>query len=214
MRKFLRFLLWTALIIGGLIGLARATAIRWVRVPVGDPYLEASIAPSLRGGDLIVLWRLTKPSFGDLVMCPEPDAPNRIVIARVAGEAGDQVRLDEARLYVNERQAETEVACENSKFKVKHPTTGVEVEQHCDIEAVGGITHKRGGTGGHGVKPRPLNMTVEPGKVVLVSDNRLLPYDSRDFGQVDASSCKETVIFRLVSRKGFWDVENRFVYIR
>ncbi len=214
MRKFLRVLLWTALIIGVVIGIARALAIRWVRVPSGDPYLEASVAPSLSGGDLIVLWRLTKPSFGDLVVCPEPNAPDRIVIARVAGEAGDRVRVDETNLYVNERQAESDVACEDSKFTVKHPTTGLEIEQRCDIEAVGGISHRRGKTGGHGVKPRPMDLTVERDKLVLVSDNRLLPYDSRDFGQVDAESCKETVVFRLVSRKGFFDVASRFTYVR
>ena len=89
MRKVLRFLLWTAIIVGAIVGLARATAIRWVKIPMGDPYLEASIAPTLRGGDTVILWRLTKPGFGDLVVCPEPDAP---VDPAVHGQLGFQCR--------------------------------------------------------------------------------------------------------------------------
>ena len=72
MRKMFRFAFWVALIVGAVIGVARATAIRWWRVPQDDRYLTASISPTLRGGDLILLWRLSKPSLGDLVMCPEP----------------------------------------------------------------------------------------------------------------------------------------------
>jgi hypothetical protein len=55
---------------------------------------------------------------------------------------------------------------------------------------------------------------VPPGHVYLVSDNRLFPYDSRDFGPVEARSCKETVFFRLVGRGGFFDAKTRFTYVR
>jgi signal peptidase I len=214
MRKVVRFLFWVALALGIVVGLARATAIRWWRVPEGDPYLEASIAPTLRGGDLIILWRLTEPKFGDLVLCPEPDAPDRAVIGRIAGEAGDKVKVEGSRLDVNGRSAETEHACSPPKFTTVHPTTSSEIEQRCDIEAVAGHSHMRGGVGNEKVLPAPVNTTVEDGKVFLVSDNRLLPYDSRDFGQVDRPSCKETVVFRLVSRVGFFDAVSRFTFIR
>ena len=107
MQKLLRFLLWTALIVGVLVGIARATAIRWWRIPEGDPYLEASIAPTLRGGDLIILWRLTPPKFGDLVLCPEPGTPERMVVGRIIGDPGDKVRIEGARVVVNGRAAET-----------------------------------------------------------------------------------------------------------
>ena len=57
------------LIAGIFIGLARLTVLRWWRVPNNDPYLTASISPSVRGGDLILLWRLTKH---DLVPVRDP----------------------------------------------------------------------------------------------------------------------------------------------
>lgn len=214
MRKVVRFLVWVAVAIGIVVGLARATAIRWVRVPSGDPYLEASVAPTLRGGDLIIVWRLTQPKFGDLVMCPEPDASDRIVIGRIVGDEGDKVKVVGVKLEVNGRQAETETACDPMKFTAVHPTTSAEIEQRCDIEAVAGHSHMRGGISGEKVLPAPIDTTVEDGKVYLVSDNRLLPYDSRDFGQVDRSSCTETVIFRLVSAAGFFDAASRFTFIR
>ena len=62
MSKFLRYLGWTLFIAGAVIGLARLTVIRWWQVPLGDPYLEASLAPSLQGGDWVLLWRGTAPS--------------------------------------------------------------------------------------------------------------------------------------------------------
>ncbi len=214
MRKIVRFVFWVALVVGVIVGIARATAIRWWRVPEGDPYLEASIAPTLRGGDLLILWRLTEPKFGDLVVCPEPGAPERVVIGRIVGEAGDVVKADGARLEVNGRQAATEHACDPQKFTVYHPSTSNEVEERCDIEAVAGHSHMRGAPAGQKVLPKPVDQTVDEGRVFLISDNRLLPYDSRDFGLVDRSTCIETIGFRLVSREGYFDSASRFTFIR
>src|SRR5262245_17115134 len=124
MRKALRFLFWTALVLGVIVGLARLIAIRWWRVPEGGPFLEASIAPTLRGGDWVLLWRLTKPSFGDLVVCPEPGEPGRIVIGRILAEDGDNVVLQEGGVVVNERRTQTERAC--GDFQVTDPNSGNE----------------------------------------------------------------------------------------
>jgi signal peptidase I len=193
---------------------ARGVAIRWWQVPEGDLYLDASIAPTLRGGDLVLLWRLSKPHFGDLVVCPEPKAPNRVVIGRIVAEEGDKVQIDGQRLSVNGRQAETELACVPRTFKVTHPSSKKEIEQNCDIEAVAGTSHMRGGTSGHSVMPPPADMRVPDGKVFLLSDNRLLPYDSRDFGLVDRDTCTESIFFRIVSSQGYTDADRRFMYIR
>ncbi len=214
MQKLLKFLLWTALVLGVVIGLARAVAIRWWRVPEGDPYLEASVAPTLRGGDLVILWRLTKPKFGDLAVCPEPNAPDRMVIGRVVGDEGDKVKIENGQLSVNGRRAESEHACDPRQFKVNHPSTNELLEQFCDIESVAGVSHMRGTTSGSGIQPAPADQTVSEGKYFLVSDNRLLPYDSRDFGLVDRASCAEMVVFRLVSKNGFLDEASRFTFIK
>ncbi len=214
MRKAVRFLLWTAVVVGALVGTLRAFALRWWRLPENDPYLDASVEPTLRGGDLIVLWRLTKPSFGDLVMCPEPNAPGRIVIGRILAEEGDEIEIDGDRVIVNGRASESERVCSDRTFKILDPANGREVTQPCSVEAIAGHTAMRGGHGENPVAPVKTDHKVGPGKVFLVSDNRLFPYDSRDFGTVERSTCSETVMFRLVGRAGFGDQKYRLTYIQ
>lgn len=214
MRRILRLLAWAALIVGLLVGVLRLTAIRWWRLPSSDRYLAASVSPTLRGGDLILLWRFTKPKYGDLVMCPEPKHPERVVIGRIAGEQSDSVKISGSQLWVNGRLAATDTNCTERTFEAVNPATGATLTQHCQMEELGGGVHMRGGVEGH--SPIPLEVTAEvpPGHVYLVSDNRLFPYDSRDFGPVDVNTCTETVFFRLVSRAGFFDAKNRFTFVR
>lgn len=215
MRKFLRFLFWVVAGIGVLIGVARAVFIRWWRVPLDDPYLEASVAPTLRGGDLVLLWRFTKPSYGDLVMCPEPHAsPQRLVIGRILGEAGDRISIHGDRIEVNDKPGEIERDCTSPTFETRDPDNGQLVEQPCRIEAVGDHEHMCGGVG-QNPPPKPVaTQQVPPGRVFLVSDNRLFPYDSRYFGTVKRSTCREMVFFRLVGKRGFYDSKTRFTFIQ
>jgi signal peptidase I len=216
MRKMFRFLFWVALTLGAMVGLLRLTAIRWWRVPADDKYLSASVSPSIRGGDLILLWRLTRPGFGDLVLCPEPGHPERVVIGRLIGEDGDSVEVNGATITLNEKRLPTESNCAGKPFKERAPDSGSEVEQHCSLEVVGGGVHMRGEvpssdvTAPHDAK----TAAVPPGHVWLVSDNRLFPYDSRDFGPVPRQTCRETVFFRLVGSGGFFDTTTRNQYIR
>lgn len=212
-RHVVRFLVWAGIALGLVIGIARLVAIRWWTVPEGDPWLEASIAPTLRAGDHIVLWRATKPAVGDLVACPEPGAPERIVIARIAGQAGDTVKVGSGRLAINNEVSRTERACSISNFEVRHPKTGEPVEQLCQMEQLAGVVHMRGSASGHKVVPPEQEFKVPEGQVFLVSDNRLFPYDSRDFGTVERSLCRETVFFRLVSKAGYGDVASRLTII-
>ena len=214
MGKFFRLLVWVALLVGAIIGLARLTIIRWWRIPMDDPFLEASIAPTLRGGDLVLLWRLTEPNFGALVVCPDPEDPARVVIGRIVGEAGDRVSIDGDRLEINDRSAHTETACSEAMFQVQDPNTGSVVEEPCNIEDLGGVGHMRGCAASAKDGPPPSTRDVGPGKTFLVSDNRRYPYDSRNYGSLDRASCKESIFFRLVSKNGFFDVKPRLTYIR
>src|SRR5450432_653747 len=134
MWKFLRILAWTSLIIGVLIGGLRLTAIRWWQIPLNDPYFAASLAPTLRGGDWVVLWRASPPSYGDLVLCPEPKTPSRMVIGRIVGERGDHIKVEGPQLPVNDPIVPTESMCE--KFEVREPASGEEVRLNCATETV------------------------------------------------------------------------------
>jgi len=212
MSKFLRFLAWTLIIVGGLIGIARLTVIRWWQLPVGDPYLEASLAPSLRGGDWVLLWRGSAPIEGNLVLCPEPKAAGRLVIARILGEHDDQVKVKSGHVLVNGRSFESEGGCD--PFTVRDPGSHQEVEQPCRREVVGSRTHLRGEVQDSLPSPKDDEVEVPSGQVYLVSDNRQFPWDSREFGPVERSTCVETVFYRLTSKDGFFDVPNRLMLIR
>lgn len=214
MRGFSKVLVWLIVVLAVIVGVARAVAIRWWRVPADDPYLEASILPTLRGGDLVILWRLTKPLYGDLVVCPEPGADGRIVIGRIVAEGGDTVEIKKGTVTINDRRIPTESACNERVFSALDPESSNEVKQHCDMVELGSSTHMRGGIIAGAQLPNDLDATdINPEQVFLVSDNRQFPYDSRDFGAVDVASCKESIVFRLTSKEGFFDVGGRLEVI-
>ncbi len=214
MRKMFRILFWVALIAGIVIGFARLTMLRWWRVPNDDPYLTASISPSVRGGDLILLWRLTSPGYGDLAMCAEPNKPGRIVIGRIAGTGRDALEVNGADVKRNNKRQGIEADCVPRTFTEHNPANGQEVEQPCQIEDMGGKTNMRGELLADSPHPADVKTTVPTGQVWLVSDNRLFPYDSRDFGPVPSDTCTETIFYRLVGAGGFFDTETRNQYIR
>jgi len=212
MRHIWRALIWIAIVGGVGVGVARLVAIRWWRVPVNDPYLEASIAPTLRGGDLIILWRLSPPHVGDLALCPEPRKPDRVVIGRIAAIEEENLEIKGANAFLNGRRMQVEQACLEDRFTTLDPQTRIPVEQRCELEQMGTRLHQRGEV----TETPPENVTqpaIEKGQVFLLSDNRQYPYDSRDYGTVERATCKETVLFRLVGKAGFSDVASRLTYI-
>jgi len=218
MRGVLKALIWIAVGLALVVGVARVVAIRWWRVPSDDPELEASIAPTLRGGDLVILWRLTEPDVGDLVLCPEPERADgeggRIVIGRIIAESGDQVEVKDGAIFINDKPLLTESSCPESTFTVVNPRTDLEIEQPCAIERLGATLHKVGRRAAGVGSPRDqAAVEVNRGEVWIASDNRQLPFDSRDYGSATRAECSETVIFRLVSEQGYFDVASRLSVI-
>lgn len=217
MDKVYRFTGWTVLVMVALTAILRIIALRWWELPSlsADPELAASLAPSLEGGDWVLLWRLTRPGKGDLVVCPDPDDPSNVVIGRIVAESGETISIDGQDVLLNGSKPGIEYNCTDQTFSVVDPDTTQSVDIFCDMEEVGDKLHRRG----HNAhleknRSRRFEKTVEPGRVFLLSDNRVHPFDSRHFGTVDRQSCKETVFFRLVSSRGFFDHARRLTYIR
>ena len=212
MRAFGRFAMWAVIGIVSIVVLFRLTSIRWWKVPEDDPYLAASVAPALRAGDWVLLWRLSTPISGSLVLCPEPKHADRVVVGRVIGEEGQKVVVSGTSVEVDGKRLPSEGNCKAQRFKVNAPRGG-EIELRCSTEVAGGSVYERGEA--EAIAEIPLfEATVGAGEVVLVSDNRRFPYDSRDFGAVDRATCKETVFFRLIGHEGFFHSPTRFTYIR
>lgn len=214
-RGLIRFVIWVALIVALIVGIARAVAIRWFRLPTDDPTLTTSLMPTLRAGDLVVAMRLTKPRLGDLVVCPEPGYPQRYVIGRIAAEPGDTITLTNGEPALNGESFKNERGCDPPVFSYVPPNgESEEIQQRCEWEVITNHLHTIGEIGHHKVPQVQTSVDVPPDTFFLLSDNRLFPYDSRDFGPVDSATCTETLVARLVSRAGWMDSENRLDYVQ
>src|SRR5688572_22140260 len=113
---FIRLFGFTVIMLGALVGVLRLTCLRWWQVPLDDPDLAASIAPTLGAGDWVILWRATAPGFGDLVLCPDPEDPSEVFIGRIAAEGGDKLEIDpRGMLTVNNSRIRSERACDSPK---------------------------------------------------------------------------------------------------
>jgi signal peptidase I len=207
MRKLVNGLLW---LVGVLVVIAlvlRALVLDVWTVP-DDPGLGAAMAPTLAPGDLVIVLTRGRPTFGELVRCPDPETPGSFIVGRIAGVGGDVVETDHSELTVNGTRYNAESSCPEPDLRMNDPATGREVKLKCDVVTMGGGRHLRA----VGRKPpleRPLRTEVRPDTVFLLSDNRSYHDDSRDFGLQPRDACKQRIVFRLWGKGGWSDEERR-----
>ena len=212
MGKLSRGLLWTAAIVGGSFLIGRALLFDVWAFP-DDRRFAASVAPSLRAQDLLVLLKQSNPTVGDLVRCTDPQEPSGFVVGRVGGRAGDDVELEGATLRINGRSYDSESVCTDRSVTLPNPGEGPDIEVACDKVSMGSGWHFRG----HTAKARfgfdKVTARVRPGMLYLVSDNRDWHDDSRDFGQVPIAACAHKIVFRLWGGMGMSADPLRFEFI-
>jgi signal peptidase I len=208
MVALVRNLLWILIPLAIVYGGLRGFALRIWQVPIDDPELAASVAPTLRPGDWVILWRATKPPVASLVVCPDPEEPELPVMGRLLGEPGDRIRIHGPTIYRNGMMVHPTRACDERVFSVIDPVSSEEVPLTCSYESVGANEYMRGqmeGDGEHIVK----EVETGVGEVYLVSDNRRYPFDSRDFGALPEESCRESVVFLWWGTEGFFGTTRR-----
>jgi signal peptidase I len=176
------------------------------RIPTDDPLLAASIEPTLSAGDIIVMTRRRSIDRGNLVRCSDPQAPGRFVIARAMGRFGDRVDLKDEVVMIDGKHTPSPRACDPPSMTLHDPRTDEDVSLTCSVEEYGDMpfsslraAHRTEAT---------TRATVEAGRWFLVSDDRHVHLDSRDYGQIDPGTC-EHVVFRLVGAAGFDDSRRR-----
>lgn len=183
---------WLAAIFGAVCLLLYLFVFDTSVVPGDDAQFVASIAPNLRPSDRILTRRGSQPRYGELARCLSPEGGGRYVIGRMFGGGGDTVQIVNERVAVNGKGMATRFGC--GMVQVVNPATGEPVKLGCSAEDNGAFTYN--------VLVHPefreadRFVSVDAGKVYLVSDNRHIHHDSRDYGLVDAASC-EHVVFRL-----------------
>jgi signal peptidase I len=202
--SFGRNMLWLAAILGA-IGLLLYLFVfdTWV-VPGDDPLLTASILPTLSPDDRILTRRGTQPIVGELARCIVPDGSGKYTIGRVFGGGGDVVEIVNERVTTNGKGPRTRFSC--GAVNVVHPVSGDAMPLTCSAEENDSFTYQVLAHPEYREGPRTAK--VEPGKLFLVSDDRHIHKDSRDFGAVDAATC-EHVVFRLWGQS-FGESSHRF----
>jgi signal peptidase I len=180
------------------------------RVPTDDPQLTASILPTLAAGDVVATMRHFPFGRGNLVRCPDPQAVGRYVLARAIGEEGDALAIEGETVIIDGHRNSSIRPCDAERRTVTDPSSGEDVDLECTSEEFGEsrfeALHARSGT------ESPTRTKVEKGKWFLVSDNRHIHLDSRDFGQVDPGACQH-VFLRLFGEKGVFDLATRLTVL-
>lgn len=206
MGTWLKFIFWTGAVLGT-VGFALHLFFFEVwRVPTDDPLLAASIEPTLSAGDLVLVMRHGSVARGDLVRCADPEAAGRFVVARAIGRSGDHVELDREVVSLDGKRVPSPRACDPAVITVHDPRIDEDVTLDCSQEEFGDVAFSAARASD---RPElPTKVTVAPDGWFLVSDNRHVHLDSRDFGDVDPSSCQH-VVFRIAGAAGFGDSRRR-----
>jgi len=208
--------LWFKIVIGitALLGVAFAILYAFFfdfwTVPSDDPLLEASIAPTLRPGDLVVVTRHTTVVRGNLLRCDDPQAPGRYVIARAIARWGDLLDLSGESVSIDHHAMPSPRACDPPRATVHNPATDQDQILDCSVQEYGEASFEALRAGENPEPSHPV--TVETGKWFLVSDDRHVHLDSRDFGQIATTSCQH-IVFRIVGPAGFFDSKTRLSII-
>jgi signal peptidase I len=202
-----RSALWISAIAGAIILLLHLFVFDEWTVPRSDPQLAASVFPALLPDDYVLLRKGSSPVYGELARCLSPTSPGTYVVGRVFGTQGDQVEVSDATVTTDGQALSARHGC--PPVTVAHPVTGNLMTLRCGVAETGAwnfeyLTSSELSGGTH-------SALVEPGKVYLVSDNRVMHQDTRDFGLVDASTC-EHVVFRLWGER-FTDASRRFTLL-
>lgn len=205
MRSFWRGTAWLSAIVSAIALLLYLFVFdTWV-VPGDDPIFAVSVAPQLAPNDRILLRRGSVPRVGELARCRQADG--RWVVGRVFGDAGSTVQIQNESVSVNGQGFGARHGC--PPVTLVHPVSAQPIELTCAVEENPAWTYS---VLRHRDYPEGDSMAQVPeGQLYLVSDNRALHQDSRDFGTVDATTC-EHIVYRLWGDT-FLDASRRFTLL-
>jgi signal peptidase I len=198
MKGLIKFLAVFVGLVGILGGVMYAVYVDVWQVPLEDPAITAAIVPALEPGDFVLIAKDSLPDIPDLARCTDPDAPERFVIGRLMAKNGDPLSINNDIVNSRGRRAPSPRRCEQPVYEITAPSGEKRLldcweEDYADRR----FTVLRGGE-----RPAPnYSGEVEMGKVFLVSDDRPVHNDSRDFGAIDPKECRR-IYARLWGKDG------------
>jgi signal peptidase I len=210
MREVFNFLVWVTFI-GAVIGAGLyAFVIEVWTVPSDDPLFASSIEPTIHAGDVLVVMKQPSIERGNLVRCPDPQSAGRFVVGRAVARGGEELQIVEGSITVDHSHTSSPRGCDAPLHNVFDPATNQTVALRCAVQEYAGRDFEAlMPTGQHDPS---VSVTVEAGKWFLVSDDRHIHLDSRDFGAVEPGRCQRLAL-RLYGAGGLGDGESRFTFI-
>ncbi|HEX3772627.1 MAG TPA: S26 family signal peptidase [Polyangiaceae bacterium] len=210
MRTLFKIAAWTSVALGVVLGGLYAFFFDVWTLPVDDPMMSVSVEPTVSAGDVLVVTRGSSIDYGELVRCADPQAPGRFVVARAMAHAGESLDIENELVAVDRRRNPSPHACKEVQRTLRDPRYGVDVNLVCSVEDFGAVEFDALRSANETVPA--THVTVEPGRWFLVSDDRHLHVDSRDYGSVESKTCQH-ILFRIVSARGLRDSDARFSII-
>lgn len=164
--------------------------LRWQYVDVVAVNDDA-MAPTIFGGDEVLVWRGHDFDHGDIVLCRHPRIAGAWVIGRVVGYNGMNVEFRREQLTINgqivARNFSGEVQFEDQR-------SHAQVRFSWGTEELGEVDHLFMERPEQTIAMRPVNNVTD---LFLLTDNRTwIAGDSRTFGPVQAANCQGTVFMR------------------
>lgn len=142
---------------------------------------SGGMIPTLFIGDHLLankfIYKTTDPKRGDIIIFPYPEYPSKDFVKRLIAVEGDVIELRDKRLYLNGKE-QVEPYIINSDNEI-----------------------------GKDTRDNYGPVTVPPGKLFFMGDNRDRSYDSRFYGFVSKNSIKG----KTLSLYWSWDRDNHKV---
>ena len=188
-KGFLKLLAW---VLGVLLVFAAIMRIFFVDIAVVG---HNAMAPTLEANDTVLLWRNAVPEdMGDITICDHPANPGELVMGRVVGKAGMELETDRHnRLVIAGSTPDMDWG---ERISFTDGVQGYTASYQLGLVELGNVEHEI--MHREDAAFRLPTTTVEPGRLFLLSDNRMHPgQDSRYYGTVSIESCHGVVFMRL-----------------
>jgi signal peptidase I len=142
---------------------------------------SGAMIPTLLIGDHFLvnklIYKTAEPKRGDIIIFPYPEDPSRAFVKRLIAVEGDVIEIRDKRVYINGKE-------QSEPYKINTDTSSFR-DQRDNFGPV----------------------TIPPGKLFFMGDNRDQSYDSRFWGYVP----RDTIEGKVMSLYWSWDKVNHEV---
>ncbi|MBX7193302.1 MAG: signal peptidase I [Sandaracinaceae bacterium] len=152
---------------------------------------DDAMAPTIFGGDSVLVWRTTDFDHGDVILCRHPRQQGAWVIGRIIGRPGMAVRIDREQLVINNQRVDRDF---QGELRFEDQQNHNMSTYAWGYEALGEVHHLFWERPERAITMRPVERSTG---FYLLSDNRTwIGGDSRALGPLAHHNCVGVVFMR------------------